>query len=144
MSRWQPGFEVLAMEEWDVLRGDVPPTRSPYTRLEAWLDLKRRASSKARDVEYDGCSIHLERGQLILPRREAIERWGWRNKSAVDRFFAQLRQLGWIDLNQRTSQETNQRTGQRVGRMEWITSQLRCALKSTCAMPDWGSITITS
>jgi len=61
----------------------------PRTKWEARLDLIRQAAHTAHEVEWEGATLKIDRGELPTSERRLAEAWGWSRKK-VRYFLSQL------------------------------------------------------
>ncbi len=78
-------------------------SRTPYSKLEAWIWLVSEAGWKPRKVLICGRITTLERGQLTHSIRFLAKKWGWA-KSTVNRFLEQLKTETMIGTTSGTGQ----------------------------------------
>jgi hypothetical protein len=74
-------------------------SKKPFSRLEAWQWLINAAGWVERGNRNKFGTIHTERGQLCITRRELGVSWNW-PKSNVDRFLRKLAQENMILLGE--------------------------------------------
>ena len=72
-------------------------SKKPFSRLEAWQWLINAAAWVERGNRNKFGSVHTERGELCITRRQLGDSWNW-PKSNVDRFLRKLAEEGMILL----------------------------------------------
>jgi hypothetical protein len=72
--------------------------REPYTEREAWLWMVGAAAWKDTKVRVRHSVVQLKRGQLPHSERFLAEKWGWKSKTRVHRFFIRLKNEAMITL----------------------------------------------
>lgn len=57
-----------------------------FTRVQCWIDLLLLAEwLPERSFYHRGIKVTIKRGQIAISVRELCERWGWSNKTVIDR-----------------------------------------------------------
>jgi hypothetical protein len=90
-------------------------SKKPFSRLEAWQWLINAAGWIERGNRNKFGTIHTERGQLCITRRQLGDSWNW-PKSNVDRFLRKLAQEGMILLGKALNgPKNNPKEGPTIG-----------------------------
>jgi hypothetical protein len=82
----RPGYIAIARTIFD---HPLLKTKKPFSRTEAWEWLINEAAWTERGNRNKFGSIHTDRGQLCITRRDLAQAWRW-PRSNVDRFLKRL------------------------------------------------------
>jgi hypothetical protein len=88
----QPGYIAVSRAIFD---HPLFRTTKRFSRLEAWEWLINAASWKPKGKRNKFGTIHTDRGQLCITRRELASAWHW-PKTNVDRFLVKLAAEGMV------------------------------------------------